>query len=85
MTGSRRRPAGSCPFCGTSQEQLRIWEQWLTRKLRRERAYLDRRARRGVRTPTDDVLEEDQRHLQTLLQVIRRARACAPPAGTLPL
>ncbi|WP_376793621.1 hypothetical protein [Thermogemmatispora sp.] len=86
MTGSPPGPAaGVCPFCGTSREQLHVWEQWLERTLARERAYLDRRKRRGVRTPTDDVLEEDQRHLQTLLQVIRRARACAPLAGAFPL
>nr|BBH95172.1 hypothetical protein KTA_33710 [Thermogemmatispora argillosa] len=86
MTGSPPGPAaGGCPFCGTSPEQLGMWEHWLERKLARERAYLDRRKRRGVHTPTDEVLEEDQRQLQTLLQVIRQARACASSAGVFPL
>lgn len=58
-----------------------MWERWLTRKLARERAYLDRRARRGIHTPTDEVLEDDQRQQEALLQAIRQALACAPPAG----
>ena len=47
----------------SSQEQL-TWIQErraaLQRKMQRERAYLDRRARRGVWTPTDEAYEADQ-------------------------
>ena len=32
----------------------------LQRKMQREQAYLERRARRGVRTPTDEAYEADQ-------------------------
>lgn len=32
----------------------------LSQKMQRERAYLDRRAKRGTHTPTDDAYEADQ-------------------------
>ncbi len=45
-------------------EQLRAWigstRTALQKKMARERAYLDRRATRGTRTPTDEVYEADQ-------------------------
>jgi len=47
-----------------SPEEVRAWLQQtraaLLRKMQRERAYLERRARRGVRTPTDEAYEADQ-------------------------
>jgi len=47
-----------------SPEEVRAWLQQtraaLLRKMQRERAYLERRARRGVWTPTDEAYEADQ-------------------------
>ncbi len=48
------------------QRYLRDLHMQLSQKQARERAYLDRRARRGVQTPTDEVYEADQ-HLETEL------------------
>jgi len=47
-----------------SPEEVRAWLQQtraaLLHKMQRERAYLERRARRGVWTPTDEAYEADQ-------------------------
>lgn len=40
--------------------QIRAWRIALERKMRRERAYLERRAARHVYTSTDEALEQDQ-------------------------
>ena len=52
------------PVAQMTPEQLGLWltetRAALSRKMARERAYLDRRARRGARTPTDDAYETDQ-------------------------
>ena len=52
------------PLDQMTHEEIRAWiaqtKEALTRKMRRERAYLDRRAARGVRTPTDEAYEQDQ-------------------------
>ncbi len=49
---------------GMSPEEIRAWVQQtraaLLRKMQRERVYLQRRARRGVWTPTDEAYEADQ-------------------------
>jgi hypothetical protein len=42
----------------------------LRRKQQRERAYLDRRASRGTRTPTDEAYEADQVLLEEVLSVL---------------
>lgn len=42
----------------------------LTRKQQRERNYLDRRAARGTRTPTDEAYESDQVLEQELLTLL---------------
>ncbi|HLI06508.1 MAG TPA: hypothetical protein VKV40_08070 [Ktedonobacteraceae bacterium] len=39
---------------------IRATRAALARKMQRERAYLDRRAARGVATPTDEAYEQDQ-------------------------
>jgi hypothetical protein len=70
-----------CPVCGVSLKQLEQWIEWLERKQERERAYLERRARRGVRTPTDEVYEADQRELEGLLVVLRQGLARARSQG----
>jgi len=45
-------------------DEIRAWirstRAALRRKMQRERAYLDRRARRGRPTPTDEAYEQDQ-------------------------
>jgi hypothetical protein len=65
-----RRVALSC----MSPEEIRAWLQQtraaLLRKMQRERAYLQRRARRGVRTPTDDAYEADQELEADLLALL---------------
>ena len=60
----------------------RIWIQGvrerLQQKMQRERAYLDRRAARGVSTPTDEAYENDQRleaELLALLEGLERSFA----------
>ena len=51
------------PFAEMSPDEIRAWIQHtrgeLQRKMQRERAYLDRRAAQGIRTPTDDTYEAD--------------------------
>ena len=46
-----------------SPDEIRAWIQHtreeLQRKMQQERAYLDRRAAQGIRTPTDDRYEAD--------------------------
>jgi hypothetical protein len=64
-----------------SLKRLEHWIAWLERKQERERAYLERRARRGVRTPTDEVYEADQRELDGLLVVLREGLARARSQG----
>ena len=65
-----RRVALSC----MSPEEIRAWLQQtraaLLRKMQRERAYLQRRARRGVRTPTDEAYEADQELEADLLALL---------------
>lgn len=53
----------------------------LQKKMQRERDYLDRRARRGTRTPTDEAYERDQEleadllaMLDEMLQAARETR-----------
>ena len=65
-----RRVALSC----MSAEEVRAWVQQtraaLLRKMQRERAYLERRARRGVWTPTDEACEADQELEADLLALL---------------
>lgn len=52
------------PLRQMSPDEVRAWirhtRDALQRKMRRERAYLDRRAARGTYTPTDEAYEQDQ-------------------------
>jgi hypothetical protein len=52
------------PFSQMTPEDIRQWIQAtrlaLQRKMQREQAYLTHRARRGLRTPTDEAYEADQ-------------------------
>lgn len=52
------------PLNQMSPDEIRAWirtmRHALAQKQARERAYLDRRARRGVHTPTDEAYEQDQ-------------------------
>ena len=56
---------GRPPINEMTADQLTTWIQAtraaLQQKMQRERNYLDRRAARGTRTPTDDAYEHDQR------------------------
>ncbi len=51
------------PLKDMTPDEVSVWVQGirerLERKMQRERAYLDRRASRGVRTPTDEAYEYD--------------------------
>jgi hypothetical protein len=64
----------SSPLAGMDGPALRLHLEGLRARLlakqRRERAYLDRRASRGVHTPTDDAYEEDQRLEADLLVLL---------------
>jgi hypothetical protein len=59
VQGRTMRP----PLDRMSLEELRSWvrqtREALQKKMRREQAYLARRASRGVRTPTDEAYEAD--------------------------
>jgi hypothetical protein len=59
MPGTERPPLGEM-----TPDELRAWigstRVALQKKKARERAYLDRRAARGTRTPTDEAYEGDQ-------------------------
>jgi hypothetical protein len=57
-------PASRPPLGAMTPDDLRAWigrtRAALERKKARERAYLDRRALRGTRTPTDEAYKADQ-------------------------
>jgi hypothetical protein len=52
------------PIDAMTPEELRAWivrtKEALSRKMKREQAYLKRRARHGTFTPTDEAYEQDQ-------------------------
>ena len=54
-----------------SREEIRLWLQAtrhaLEHKMNRERVYLERRARRGIRTPIDEADQELEADLLALL------------------
>ena len=62
------------PLNQMAPDEIRAWirttRYTLTQKKARERAYLDRRTRRGIHTPIDDVYEQDQRLLADLLAML---------------
>jgi acyl-CoA thioesterase len=62
------------PLSCLAPEEVRAWVQHtraaLLRKMQRERAYLERRARRGVWTPTDEAYEADQELEADLLALL---------------
>ncbi len=67
------------PLSALSPDEVLQWIQGirarLQQKMQRERAYLNRRAGRGVRTPTDEAYEADQAleaELLGLLDVIEQ-------------
>jgi hypothetical protein len=51
------------PFTDMSADEIHAWIQntreHLQRKMQREQEYLNRRAARGIRTPTDDAYRAD--------------------------
>jgi len=55
-------------------DELRAWigstRAALQKKMARERAYLDRRARRGTHTPTDEAYKTDQLLEAYLLEML---------------
>lgn len=62
------------PFNQMTPDEVRTWihatRRALEQKQARERAYLDRRARRGIHTPIDDAYEQDQLLLADLLTML---------------
>lgn len=67
------------PFAEMSQEEMRAWIQQtrtqLQQKMQRERAYLDRRAAQGGRTPTDEAYENDMQLEAELLALLDELEA----------
>ena len=61
-------------FSQLTPNEMRRWlhdtRLALQRKMQREQAYLSRRARRGVRTPTDEAYEADQELEADLLALL---------------
>jgi hypothetical protein len=62
------------PLSRMTPDEIRGWVQQtrlaLQRKMQRERTYLERRARRGVWTPTDEAYEADQELEADLLALL---------------
>ena len=62
------------PFADMSLDEVQAWIQQtrerLRQKMRRERAYLDRRAVQARHTPTDEVFEADQLLEADLLRLL---------------
>jgi len=62
------------PLSAMTPDELRAWigktRTALERKKARERAYLERRAARGTRTPTDEAYEADQELEADLLDML---------------
>jgi hypothetical protein len=84
MTSKKRGERSWVSLEHMSPEELRDWigttREALQQKMQRERAYLARRAARGVRTPTDEAYEADLlleadllAMLDELEQVVKRA------------
>ncbi|HVB20571.1 MAG TPA: hypothetical protein VNG51_01315 [Ktedonobacteraceae bacterium] len=63
------------------RDWLRVKHAWLARKIARERAYLDRRARRGTFTPTDEAYEDDQQQERDLLAFLAEMQQAVVRAG----
>lgn len=67
------------PLYAMTPEEVRAWIQAtrsaLEQKQARERAYLDRRAHRGIQTPTDDAYEQDQQLEDALLAMLDEMEA----------
>jgi hypothetical protein len=63
MASKKRGGRSRVPLAHMSPAELRDWtrttREALQLKMQRERAYLVRRAARGVRTPTDEAYEAD--------------------------
>jgi hypothetical protein len=77
------------PIASMTPDEARTWRQGLRdrllSKMQRERAYLDRRAKRGVQTPTDDAYEADQlleAELLALLDHLDHHGSPAKPTGS---
>lgn len=84
MASKKRVGRSRVPLEHMSPEEVRDWirttREALQKKMQRERAYLARRATRGVRTPTDEAYETDlvlEADLLAMLdemeQVVKRA------------
>ena len=62
------------PLDDMSEDEARAWVHELRGRLQlkqaRERNYLERRAKRGVRTPTDEAYEADQDLENDLLAIL---------------
>lgn len=67
------------PVSQMSEEELLIWihttRAALHKKMARERKYLDRRARQGTHTPTDEAYEADQGLLADLIALLDEMEA----------
>ncbi len=75
ITATRRTPLNGMP-----PDEIRSWirasRSALQQKKQRERAYLDRRARHGTFTPTDEAYEQDQLLEADLLAMLDEMEAC---------
>ena len=73
------------PISEMSSEELAAWIRTtraaLQKKLARERAYLERRAARGTRTPTDDAYDADQPLLADLIALLDEMAASLAQEG----
>lgn len=73
------------PLDQMTQEEIRTWlfqtREALQRKMQRERAYLHRRASRGIRTPTDEVYKQDQLLEADLLALLQEIIKLSIPNG----
>ena len=74
------------PLDKMDPEEIRTWigrtREALQRKMQRERNYLDRRAARGTRTPTDEAYEQDQLLESDILAMLDEMEASLPGGVT---
>ncbi len=76
MNNPRRKGSSRPSLEEMSEDEARAYVHGLRTRLQckqqRERVWLDRRARRGVQTPTDEVYEADQQLEDELLALLER-------------
>ena len=84
--GERNQQVTRPPINEMTTEAVRAWIQTtraaLQKKMERERAYLDRRAKRGIFTSTDEAYEADQVLEADLLRMLHEMEMTLQQQGS---